>query len=841
MVPGASNRFHRIKAVKQLSKKRIKGDILSGKGTEESFSLISSPLYPKDRTLFKAYDTGKDILVAAACLDTVTPFILQGREAEEVIEIFFDPYHNHRGFFQFQFNSSGQVNKDKHLAYAGSHSTGFPSIRLKSFEWQKEYLTRDRDIVHWFFAAFDKTPFFLQPGVCGFNLCRYRPSIGEGSSWNHCGGPGFRDATSFGHLYYGKAPLEVKIEESVLTGDGLFLRVGFSGETGGLSFRVVNPEGEGMSVPVKEKDGRWMVNIPLEKRLYGRYRLYFRTEGGYIEPDFFFFDRTCPEGKKRFSLALTYDIPDNLIANHYTRGRMTDEMGVIADWGIDRLYWLDYGDSSSFWKRSPLWGKNAVKTFGECGDILGCAVKTAHNKRMEFYGIFKVFDMGGNRRGFSKKGKGLVFDEADGRYLSVMPELAEHQEWTMQTNPLWMKDVSFPVRQISIYSEQLVSKIQVKDLRLWVSDDNRKYKPYNKKFCIKQEIKTLPHCRWSPAGRIQEKGKRRNYILQLTGLQINHPFAALEIKNREVSFKNHLFLLADCVDGTDEVLPVIPSTEGGLSGGFPFGKTDYPWSNSSEGVLNRVSTGGILGLAFKRDGNLPSVLEPSFEGTRRIWLSRIKRILESGADGVDIRILCHHNNCSEWLTYAFAEPVREEFRKRYGRESEPKEEDYERIRRIRGEFFTEFLRGAKKLVSGYGKKLSVHLEAGIEVSPEYDTKMQIYWDWKTWLDENLMDEIHLKYWSSQSVWVHENVLPLAKKKDIPVYLEDQATDPRRDIRGVEMAEGIVREAKNAGFDGYIFYETWTYIMLNRLGFPTPRGSAEGIIKAAYEALHRREK
>jgi hypothetical protein len=822
-----------VERVGHLSRKRIKEIFLSATGTEDGFSLIGTPLVPKDRTFFKVYDRGKDIIVAAACFDTVAPFILQGREEQEDIEVFFDPLHNHLGFFQFQFRSDGQVHMGTHLAYNGAHSTAFPSIRLKSFEWEKEYLTIDRDMVHWFFAIFYKGPFFLNPGICGFNLCRYRSSIKEASSWNHCGGPGFCDATSFGHLYYATAPVEVNIEEFTVNGDKLSLTARITGQTDELSLLVVNPEGEEIIVLMKPEHGMYKLNVPFEKSLYGRYRFYFRVKSGFVEPDFFFFDHTPHEKNERFSLCLTYDIPDNLIVNHYTPRRMADEMGLIAGLGINRIYWIDYGDNSAYWKRNPLWGKNSVRTFKECGDMLKCAVKTAHKMGLEFYGIFKVFDMGSNRRGFSKKTKGLVFDENDGKYLSVMPELAEHQEWTMQANPLWQKEPVFPVRAISFYSEQPIVSVQSQDIKLWVSNDNCQYEPYQGKFCLKQEVKNLPNYRWSPAGKIPEKGKRKNYVLNLTDLQIKHPFVAIEIKNKGFSLENYLYLMVDCLDGSGEVVSVILTTSGGLSSGFAFGKTGYSWANSSEGVLNKVIVGrGMFGLSFKSPKNLPTMFEPSFEGTREIWLSRIKRILKSGADGVDIRILCHHNDCSQWLTYAFAEPIRDEFKKRYSRQVEMEEEDYEKIRMIRGEFFTKFLRQTKKMVAGYGKKISLHLEAGIEVLPEYDTKMQIHWNWQTWLNEGLMDEIHLKYWSSQSVWVHENILPLARKKNIPVYLEDQAIDPRVDIRGVEMAENIIKEVCNAGFDGYIFYETWTYIMLNRQGVPTFRGNAEGIIKTA---------
>ncbi|HOJ31739.1 MAG TPA: hypothetical protein PLP13_06900, partial [bacterium] len=480
----------------------------------------------------------------------------------------------------------------------------------------------------------------------------------------------------------------------------------------------------------------------------------------------------------------------------------------------------------------------ARKSIKLCGDLLECAVTAAHSLGLEFFGIFKVFDMGFNRRFFDKRAENLVKDIEE-KYVWVMPELVQHQEFTMHANPAWIKAPEFPVTTLYLYSEKHIPDIQLKDVKIWVSRNNHKYSPYQKKFKVRTYVKFLPHCRWSPAGRIDEyqKGKRKNYVFEISNLEITVPFVAIEIKKQNVVLENFFYLIAAYKDKTGSEFSLVPATGGDLESGFVFNKTDYHWVNQTEGILSKVELKcGLIGFTFKRANKLPTLLEPSFAGTRAIWLSRVERILASGAEGVDIRILCHHNNCVEWLTYAFAESVREYFKKMYGREPKADEKDYEKIRKIRGGFFTDFLRDTRKMANKFNKKISVHFEPGIEVEPEVDTKMQIHWDWQTWLKERLMDEIHLKYWSSQNPWIHCNVLPMARKMGIPIYIEDQATDPRADIRAIEMIENIVKDARVAGFDGYIFYETWTYMILNRRGIPVPRGNAEGIIKTAYQII-----
>ena len=47
------------------------------------------------------------------------------------------------------------------------------------------------------------------------------------------------------------------------------------------------------------------------------------------------------------------------------------------------------------------------------------------------------------------------------------------------------------------------------------------------------------------------------------------------------------------------------------------------------------------------------------------------------------------------------------------------------------------------MTAARGRQLAVHFEARAEVPPHLDTAMQIHWDWETWLNEGIMDELTL--------------------------------------------------------------------------------------------------
>jgi len=261
------------------------------------------------------------------------------------------------------------------------------------------------------------------------------------------------------------------------------------------------------------------------------------------------------------------------------------------------------------------------------------------------------------------------------------------------------------------------------------------------------------------------------------------------------------------------------------------------WANKSTRMLDEFVWGrGVHGLTFQRHPNLPTLLEPACEDARAVWLWHVRRILATEADGVSIRTLCHHNNVMDYMMYAFAEPVREAFRSLYGREVTPSWEDSERVRRIRGDFYTEMFREAKRLASKAGKRFVAHLEAGIEVPPSCDQRMQMHEDWQTWINEGIVDEIILKWWFPQSPFIHENVMPLAKKRGIPIHICGRNSSLRNTVRAVERAEALMRDAMAAGFAGYAFYEAADFKYRNTENVPVFRANTGDAFQAAARTI-----
>ena len=269
--------------------------------------------------------------------------------------------------------------------------------------------------------------------------------------------------------------------------------------------------------------------------------------------------------------------------------------------------------------------------------------------------------------------------------------------------------------------------------------------------------------------------------------------------------------------------------------GFDFGPrkaNEASWARLDVGLERLLSFRGnsmALGLSTRHQPYLPGFLEPSFEEVRSFWLDKLQRGLDAGADGISVRI-AHHVGCVDWLSYAYAEPVIEEFHRRAGRAPEPKNEDYTLIRRIRGDFYTDFVREASARAHRARKKFHHHLENRMLVPPDYDCYSQIHWDWRTWIEERLVDEVDLKYIGPDHPDCYREIVPLARRHGIKVNYISPEPEPRSQPRSIRDSPLVLQRAKSAGLNGINLYELWLYRRMTDRGHPMTRGSGEAIIR-----------
>lgn len=805
------------------------------------FTLIGAPLHARDAAPFQVYCDDKELLVAIASYDSTTrPALPGGRHPPETVEMFFDPRHDHLGFFQFVIEENGNHTAITHLPYPEAHSTAFPHIELKSVESRRERLSGSYSdwSCRWVFARFAVDEVFRHGNVVGFNICRSRLRTPEDSSWNFCSGGGFQDAEGFGHLHRSRPGLELDQVHAQLDGRTLRVQGRASGRLRSFDLEMATPRDDRRSVRLKIRDGRWQTQFHFKSIEPGRHRLYPRVNGGTIEPAQLVFDVPPKAGSRPFCVSMTYDPPMCIISNFYTPSRLRAEMSTIAGWGVNRLHWIEYGDWPSFWDANcwdgtlgeEYWASNAARTFRHCWkNFLRCAVRQARANGLEIFADLKIFDLAINNVFCRGQSKSSVTD-LENRPAIAIPELAAHPEWTMQANPEWLVPEKFPVTRLRLWSSTSLPKLKPAQIKLWVSADNRHWRRYGKSLRLTQGRAQRPHLRWTPAGLVEEPGRRTQWYIELDQLNLRQPYLAIEIERDDVSFTGHAFELVE-TDGA----PITLGCGGDRREGFLFG--EWGWNNHTEfNLRRRTLSGRNIGMVFRESDRMPALFEPAFDGARRVWLKRMRDIFVVGCDGVSIRTFCHHNFHLSYQKYAFAAPVREEFQSLYGRAPRATPGDYERIRRIRGDFFTQFLRDARKLADRFDRKLAFQFEPGIEVPVELDTRMQIHLDYKTWFKESLLDEVSMKWFSSESQFVHERVLPLARRHGVAVHVISRLTPMGLDARAMETMPALLLGAYRAGLDGFNIYETMNVMEMNPLGISIPKGFADPAIRRAIQAL-----
>jgi hypothetical protein len=840
------------------TEEKIRQRILKGDRVENGFLGLDTPAPTYDLSQFLVLGNEKRVLVGACFHDSVPRLSgLHGKSMADDIEIVINPFDDDLGYVQFCFGLSGkkpeastsahrdsepvsEVVVNTHLPYPEGQSSGFDGIRLAGYRWRDENICGyaiNGSRMRWLFAWFETKDVFQKGNRAGFNIVRHRPYLNESSSWNYAGGNGFQDAMSLGKVYkFGHAPEVLSDVKADLAGDVLKVTGVVSKAKAKLT--VTDPEGGTAEVQVTWKGEEFQAVVQTGGKR-GRFALSGEAGGTVMEPGVVAIDLPDPAKAKAFVPALLWDIPDNLISNYYTPERFDDDFGAWKKLGVQRAHWIDYTNWPSLWLGKDgmgFWGNNYTKSVKHCGDLVTAACAAAKRQGMEFVVDFKTFDIGFNCFTESKPfKKSTAYETLEKKWSAVVPEIAAARGATWAGNPAWRREPNLPVTKVVLYSDEELPKLKPGSVTVLVSADNVKFTKV--KATVKTGTVTRGHERWTPAGPVADKGSAKNWFIELSEFKSDKPYLAVKINGEAFNLwqRGFMFVRAYGADGKECV--ATPATSGNLERGFSFWKGWQGWTNQTEAVVQRrVWRSDCMGVVFDEDTNMATLLEPGFEESRKIWLGRIGHFMRAGADGVSIRTYCQHNGPWHHLKYAFAAPVVETFKSLYKRDPELRDEDYERIRNIRGDFYTQFMQEASKAVRGAGKKFMVELESGIEVPTNLHVRMQLPMQWKRWIQEGLVDEVRVKWFTPWSKYVHGEILPFARKHDVKVQVISRCMHTGPGHRFIEQASDMVGDTVRSGFDGYCWYESQSFSDLNAAGKLTFKGPMPAYFATVKETL-----
>ncbi len=826
-----------LQSVKKLDLKTALHAIDSQPGISGGFVSLHTPMPAFETTRIAGLISGKQFLIAVA-LDHAIGKPTPG----DSVDIFFDPFHDRLGYAHFHFPFGQTPIPLHHYPYPDARSTRFKYPAPLKTQWTSRSSV---DVVgvdspeHVLLAWFDIKDIFrspITPTTVGFNVTRCRAITNELTSWSLATGNGFVDASSLGTLHLTPPDITIDISSPSLSGSTASFTLTALSQNDTptpLTIRLVDACG---NTSVDETKSSQKPATLTFKNINepGRHLIYIESPNKKVSPDLWVVDNVPQTDKKPYKMGMFLDSPDDLRTSPYTPASLHAQLSTLRQWGVTRLNWIDYpapAEAPAFWI-AVCNQTNAIKSYKSCGDLLLASSVICDKLGMDCVATIKPFEQGFDLPHDYPLGSDAVLN-SDQNPVSLYPRMALALDGTCRSNPAWHTPITFPIKQLTFYSDTPVPHLTRKDIKLFTSKNNRKYAPYAGPLKVTVEHRSVPHLTWSPGGPKADKKRRKCWVVTLE-LSLKTPFACFQIKKPNIAITGRAFALAQSTDASGTTRPISKHRASNMQKGFVFQGVWKGWQNHSEGYMDTLTlSSGDNGLMLTAQQSLPSILEPLAPEAQNLWLADVQSALSHGAKAIDIRPLCHHTNCTDWSLLAFHPAVIEAFTNTYNRLPEPTESDLQKVRVLRGAAFTDFLRKAKALTHAAGARLVMHFESGIEVPVQYHTRMALHLDWQTWINQGFIDEVMLKFFSAQSRWVHESLMPLAKKAGIKIH----SCDPNNTIvaaQGVERAQRLVRESREAGLDGLSFYEANSYLRINPEGHPIPIGHADTALTRAGE-------
>lgn len=489
---------------------------------------------------------------------------------------------------------------------------------------------------------------------------------------------------------------------------------------------------------------------------------------------------------------------------------MFDQMFAhFESWGVTRCDYIWHGDGMDW---AAVRHPNARITTDALGDHFPLVVKAAHAHHIELFGLFKPFEDGEYER-----------------YLTAMGERAA--PCLMARKPNASGDASQDVfTRIDLVKEDAdTAAFSVQDIRLLVSDDNKRYVPYQGPDSRAEVVEEYPVWEHTSSGGRSTGRTRRVRVMRFTGLRLTSRYVQLLTPTQTGSFANdlvnliHVFgpqheerhiTLGVTAQLQDDGMFDVREWEGDvLQRPVSFGNTSVLWTPSANFPgYNAMATRHVLDareglIAFARGkASGERVMSPAYQETRDWWLSRLKLMLDAGADGIELRVRHHHSPLS-WAELGFEPPVRRAFLDRHGVDLW-KTDDFDKAawRRLRGEAYSEFYRQASQLVRSRGKRLGLHIGPIEEMDPKIGGALDMHWDWRSWIDQGLADSVTMK-----ELWpctrLAEDVLDHTRRRGIPVIFSPFGISIMQRSDTLKICGDRCRLAIEHGFDGFQFYES----------------------------------
>lgn len=559
---------------------------------------------------------------------------------------------------------------------------------------------------------------------------------------------------------------------------------------------------------------------------------------------------------QRKKLFATTDYSDNVIINlrgtrYGTPVERTDEYYENHQCFMDRSQ-LDglhkvlasAGVSRHQWIVDTMW--NLYEDYPRGFDLLGEAVKSAHENGLEFYAEFKPFE--GGSFGVilphtmpCPKGTS-AYSDLRGIFPGLLRFVAANPSFNLKRKA-GAYECTEPVSVIRLVkSDNRPTRIKAEHLSIWTSPTNNQFVPYEGPVTFRETIEK----------RYRFPYWRQSRVLHLEDLKVpvGHKYFIIRcsLADGKGDFSNEKGNILELVGADGKILPhtlssgpvhledhlesyyqskllkqVIPYLQHpevqaeiiDLQKMKEHYRDFYSFSEYNLTDNTTLDKEGYIAAACGKPEYMTGHMHPIYPEVRENWLDVIRFCLDRGVDGINIRA-SNHTLSPESFEYGFNEPVMK---------ASKGKTDFATISKINGDAYTLFLREVKELVKSRGKLLTVHLETELIIPDDRPGKLNSYpynfeWQWKTWVNE-IADEFEIRGIYQLRPWNFAKAIDIfsaeTQAANKPLYLQGDFHGMSFEGPFFSTHEEIKLVNKHAGLDGYVFYETANITRINDSG------------------------
>tara|TARA_Y100001934_G_scaffold11661_1_gene14758 strand:- start:7094 stop:8830 length:1737 start_codon:yes stop_codon:yes gene_type:complete len=522
--------------------------------------------------------------------------------------------------------------------------------------------------------------------------------------------------------------------------------------------------------------------------------------------------RPLDAATNRFHLSVLVDFIDDALETHYTPAKLDKMMALFREMGIRRVYWVHLGGAREgmFWSGQGSNEKSRSTSASLGGTPIKAAVRSARKAGLEIYGYLKPYEGGmsyslpaGSPQAIEKPGpsrKGGPVAVAS-NFVRQHPDLRIRRRMT--DIPAGLD--SIPIQRIDLVkSDDRPTRVRKEHIEIWTSPDNYRYERRPTDFDFRDTV---------------EQGR----VLTLRGLNLTNKYVLVttNLRGKDGDFANHATRLIRAFGPNHIQLPISVATDYCVwkpkrnfrTYGLEFDTGGY---RAKKIVLDVDSSNGDRGfIAFCRGRNeySPGALCEAYSEVRQHWLRLLRECLDAGVDGIDFRVQCHSTWSDEPFAYGYNEPIIREYRNRHGANIPIVQFETNLLAEIRGEYFTQFLKQAARMIHQRDKRMQVHVNIDL-ASPEFSNRINpftyprnIKFDWQTWLgfaDEVTFRSLVLRPAELNSHAMSQKVISASGQAGLPIHFNRYLNQAGQDFEALRKEIQIIR---NSGrFRSFILYE-----------------------------------